>query len=672
MGTTCATSMWQGPVLEAGPGLVTSFHRQPPCSPRSNIMSAFIAAMDQRQRAEDSQAKHKSFGENGAAEYSREGVGDPRVSLFFKLVRGLSDDGLDELMTAVHAAHAESGDVHMLVDLCVMTFQTRATRGDGKGEKKLFLLMLLRLHRLYPRTVEALVELVPHYGYFKDWLLLAETLDSVTAEEHKAAADTLTRRIITLYVSKIEEDAAKLKEALTEGRTPSLSLAAKWAPRENKHFASLAKRMAVAMFPTAQKQTARALYRKRVAELNGALKTTETLMSAHRFAEIEWGRVASLAMNRNRKAFLNENVKGHVAAAHEDTGNRFPEDEDRVAARKALRAVLASAKADKLKGKALQPHEIVTKIKPAWGKMSAAEDDVLNAQWNSLREDVRAQLAKAKELQDAEVLGEGAPTAPKATVDLGKLVALVDVSASMTGTPMEVAIALGILTSELTAPAFRHRVLTFETHPQWVTFDAEAGIAAKTRQARHAPWGGSTDFAAALEMILEVAQTSKLKADEIPDLIVFSDMQFNQAGGARWETHLERIRRRFAEVGRKVCGEAYPAPRIIFWNLRANTKGSPATSESENVQLLSGFSPSLLKLVLTGADLVGDEVEVEMSDGTTKVVKQGPTPFETLRKALDGEAFDVVREVISRVGEGPFEGYTFEIGDGFEAIGPGA
>mmetsp|Transcript_14159 Transcript_14159/g.38139 ORF Transcript_14159/g.38139 Transcript_14159/m.38139 type:complete len:160 (+) Transcript_14159:275-754(+) len=147
-------------------------------------------------------------------------------------------------------------------------------------------------------------------------------------------------------------------------------------------------------------------------------------------------------------------------------------------------------------------------------------------------------------------------------------------------------------------------------------------------------------------------------------------MQFDQADGGRnrWETHLERIRRRFAEVGREVCGDPYPAPMIIFWNLRADTKGAPATAECENVQLLSGFSPALLKLVLTGADIIGDEVEVQMPDGTSKVVLQGPTPYETLRKALDAEAFDVVREAISRAGEGPFAGYAFETDEGFEAI----
>eukprot|EP00966_Prymnesium_polylepis_P007407 170347-Prymnesium_polylepis.1 len=202
---------------------------------------------------------------------------------------------------------------------------------------------------------------------------------------------------------------------------------------------------------------------------------------------------------------------------------------------------------------------------------------------------------------------------------------------------MEVAIGLGLLVSELSAPAFRDRVLTFESRPSWVDLSGCAQIADKVKQLQRAPWGGSTDFEAACEKILQAAEHAKLKPDEIPDLIVFSDMQFDCARGGgfyggharSWETHHERLVRRFAEVGRKVCSEPYAAPRIIYWNLRGNTVGFPVQADTPNTQMLSGFSPSLLKLVLSGKDLVGEEKEVVLPDGTTKVVREGPTPAET-------------------------------------------
>ncbi|MFX8562011.1 DUF2828 family protein, partial [Acinetobacter baumannii] len=68
---------------------------------------------------------------------------------------------------------------------------------------------------------------------------------------------------------------------------------------------------------------------------------------------------------------------------------------------------------------------------------------------------------------------------------------------------MEVAIALGILISELTHPAFRHRFITFHTSPEWVDLSSCATIAEKVTMSQRAPWGGSTNIEAAFEMIAQ-------------------------------------------------------------------------------------------------------------------------------------------------------------------------
>ena len=222
----------------------------------------------------------------------------------------------------------------------------------------------------------------------------------------------------------------------------------------------------------------------------------------------------------------------------------------------------------------------------------------------------------------------------------------------MYGTPMHAAIGLGLLVAELTAPAYRDRLITFESNPRWVDLTGKEGLAARARAAAGAEGGGSTDFAAALELFLGVAEKVKLGADEIPDLIVFSDMQFDSAGGWGWRgTALEGIRRRFAEVGIAVCGEPYAPPRIIFWNLRGDTRGYPADANAPNVQMLSGFSGAMLKLVLTGA---------EVTNPTEGEEAAGPTPAQTVRAALDSADFDAVRAALSAVSEGPLAGYEFQ------------
>ena len=124
-------------------------------------------------------------------------------------------------------------------------------------------------------------------------------------------------------------------------------------------------------------------------------------------------------------------------------------------------------------------------------------------------------------------------------VDLGKMISLVDVSGSMCGTPMEVAIALGLLVSEIASPAYSNRCLTFSATPTWVEFRPSMSLDEKVTKMRHAPWGMNTNFEAAIEKIMEVAVEAKLSPEDIPDLLVFSDMQFDQASSTRysWETH---------------------------------------------------------------------------------------------------------------------------------------
>ena len=628
----------------------------------------FIEAMDSR-----------GVGENGAPELTAKGVGEPLVALFFKLVRGMPEATLRELM----AACTKAGSASTYADVVVLAFQTRATRGMGKGEKDLFYQMLAKLPE---EAVLATLPLVPHFGYYKDYLLLMKT---------EGMSQAIKERALSLMAEALLRDENELEAAAQAERSPTLTLAAKYAPREGCHFdkgLGAAKKLAAALYGDANPAAARRKYRKLVSRLNAALGTTEVLMAAQRWDEIEFGRVASLCLQRQRKAFLNETLKGSLSAADDETGNRHPDNPARVAARRALRAALLEKGAKGVNGKALQPHEIARKC---MGHISSTvEADLMHAQWESLRQGVIETLAVAAAAREAAAReaaadaaaasgGGGALAAMGALraglprhVDLGKLVPLVDVSGSMCGTPMEAAIALGILVSELTHPAFRHRALTFESRPNWVDLSGCAKIADKVRCLQAAPWGGSTDFEAACEMILQATQAARLKPDEVPDLIVFSDMQFNEAngdgcgyyggygggygGGCNWETHHERLTRRFAEVGRAVCGEPYAAPRIIYWNLRGDTAGFPAAADAPNTQLLSGFSPSLLKLVLSGKDIVADEKEVTMPDGTVKLVREGPTPAETVRAALDDEAFDAVRLALAAVKHGPLAAYTFE------------
>ena len=163
----------------------------------------------------------------------------------------------------------------------------------------------------------------------------------------------------------------------------------------------------------------------------------------------------------------------------------------------------------KINSKQLFPHEVVRKCMAHRSKPASSIDSLLcKVQWEGIRESVLKSLEETK--NDMKNTKVDAVVHGKVTekVDLGKLVPLVDVSGSMSGEPMEVAIALGILISEIAQESFRNRVITFESNPRWHVLDPKHDITQKVKSLKAAPWGGSTSIEKALELIYQVVKTT--------------------------------------------------------------------------------------------------------------------------------------------------------------------
>jgi hypothetical protein len=598
-------------------------------------MSTFIAAMD----STANRLANLSPGENGMLEQKT--TSSDLLDLFFKAVRNLPVTTLRDMFATVLVNANTNNDADLLADLIVLVFQTRDTRG-GKGEKMLFYIMLLELYKNYPETVISLLSEIPNYGYFKDFMNLLEMIAPLQSDLSYGDLRKLQSSMIDLFAKQLLFDKEAIESAKASGAVPKLSLAAKFAPREGKNFKAFYKMLVKRLFP--RSKTPNKDYRSLVVELTATLEIPEVFMCAKRYDEINFSKVPSLCLNRHRAAFLNELVtkKGKhsvsLTESEQETGNRFPHDEKRVKCRNTL---LKSTVDGKVCGKVLLPHELVSQLMSRHA-IQSAESSVYDAQWQKIIEGVLETSAK--------FVGSDAPQG----VNFGKLLPMVDVSASMSGTPMEVAIALGILVSMTCDLAFRNRFITFDSKPTWVDLTGYQSLFDKVKKTQSAPWGGSTNFEAAFEMILKAACDASLTPDQIPDLIVFSDMQFNQAGRFG-ETMYNTMTRRFAEEGKKICGSPWPMPKIIFWNLAGTTRGYPVDANQRNVQMLSGFSPSLLKLLLDGEPLVSETVA---EDGT--VTQQQITPEETLSKALDDPRYFPIRKILYMSGEGLLEKYVFE------------
>jgi hypothetical protein len=100
---------------------------------------------------------------------------------------------------------------------------------------------------------------------------------------------------------------------------------------------------------------------------------------------------------------------------------------------------------------------------------------------------------------------------------------------------------------------------------------------------RRALSGTSTNFASALELIAEACVARQLTPSEVESLVlcILSDMQIDNADTSFAGTMDARIKKTFTEAGlRSMHAEPYPAPTIVYWNMRT-TCGMPCATDAQ-------------------------------------------------------------------------------------------
>ena len=312
-------------------------------------------------------------------------------------------------------------------------------------------------------------------------------------------------------------------------------LCAKWMPRQGP----IAARIRSALGYTPKR------WRKTLVELT---KVVETQMCQNDWDNINFNHVPSLAASRYKKAFYRHTPK-------------FAE------------YVNALTKGDptvKVNAGAVYPYDI-TKTLRSWNP-SKTEIDHAVAQWNALPN----------------------------YVDDNKVLALVDVSGSMgclagghnsksSVSCLEVAVSLGLYVADKNTGPFKDTFLTFSGSPELLHLNGN--IAQKITQMRQSTWMMNTNLHAALEKILSTAINGNVGQEDMPNmLLIMSDMQFDSCV-THDDSAIEMIGRKYAQAG-------YSMPQVVFWNLNAYDN-APVKYDTSGVALVSGFSPSILKSVLS-------------------------------------------------------------------------
>lgn len=479
------------------------------------------------------------FSENGDKMFATSG--DINLDFFVRITRGA--DPKDYLEVFRNAWNENQ-------KLAIQNLASLRDPRNGKGEKLISIVLMLML-KIYLKDDIFYQELLEYIfirnGCWKDLLKLMEL---------SYYYDNLHNDVeINLFRNTLRDDLTKLYESSTTDTNPvAISLCAKWAPTEGSHFDKHPLRFAH-MIAAAQNINMHA-YRLNISKMRKHLNVLEMLMSTNRYNEIDFSKVPAVAMLKNKKAFnRNKNAKGKESDERTELCKSYKDYLQKLATGKT-----------KVNVKGIQPHELVNHYLHG----DPVVDQMVESQWNTIVDGI------------------------KKNGSFTNVTAVVDVSGSMSGQPMEVAIALGILVASCTSHPFNNRVITFHESPSWYQIAGKT-LMDKVNILQNAPWGGNTDIRKVFQLILSDAKFYQLQPEQmVKTLFIFTDMQFDSASnvGADQETAFDTMRREYNEAG-------YDLPKIICWNLRTSTtKSLPSLKDENGVAMLSGFSGELLKSIM--------------------------------------------------------------------------
>lgn len=390
-----------------------------------------------------------------------------------------------------------------------------------------------------------------------------------------------------LYVfvgTPLEKDALEImKNQLAldvECKTPSLL--AKWLKSENTSSGESRRlgNITRTYFGMSHKQ-----YRKTLSILRERINVLERLMSAGKWDEIEFDKIPSKAGMKYKNAFARHDFE-REQAKNVQTYAEFAKDETKT-----------------VNAKTLYPYECVEEaFKCCRYAMDNTQRLMTNKYWDNL----------ADYINGATFNG----------------MAIVDTSGSMMGTPMNVAISLGMYCGEKAKGPFANHFITFSSNPTFIEIEG-ADFCDKVQRMSRADWGGSTNVEAAFDLMLKTAVNSGCTQDDIPqNLIIISDMEFDgcvtcgPVSDSRWgggnrvgrnnTTLFENIEAKWARYGFKM-------PHLIFWNVDARQNNIPMLGNGP-VSYVSGFSPSIFETILSGK-----------------------TGYELMMEKLDSERYSVIQ-----------------------------
>ena len=497
-------------------------------------------------------------------------------------------------------------------DVIKMSLFIREPR-SGKGERDIFYNIVYYMWNNYPKVCNFMVNNLQHYGYWGDFNRLYNFTENNKFRE----------LLVKVFGDQL------VKDSIAD--SDKMSLAGKWAPRENSKYPffalALTNYICLEKYPkVTQVATKRKLYRKLVSGLNKELETVQVSMCDNKWSNINFSNVPSVAITNLTKAFQNEKQSpfpkskrfGKFKMMH---GKRCDIENEHYNDREKCREnFLSCIKDGKIKAAVTDLSKIIQNY------LDGSEIDVAwEAQWEKRVVEIRTMI-KENNLDPC-------------------IFPMIDLSSSMNGDPIIHAITMGLFTSmildndEDVEPPFANRFMSFASQPALAKLPRKGTLHDKMQIIKQwcdgQYWGGNTNIMSAIRLLLKIAVSNNLSKDEMPKVLaIFSDMQFDQ-GDRSWNlTSYGQIKSEFEKHG-------YDVPHVLFWNLRSQTQGYQVPANATNTSMVSGYSTRMLDLFISGT-----LNELQECDDCTK---NSSSTLTLVDKALKHEMFEKINDSLKNL-----------------------
>jgi len=465
-------------------------------------------------------------------------------------------------------------------------------RLKGKKEKRVSNQAMLWLRKNKPYTyMNNIITYINKYGRWKDLLNICY--------ENEGDGMINKNYELTLFADKLRDDLVDLNSEAVEDtddtdvvennikKKVSVSLCAKWAPSENdrndqrKHFA---KKIATLLYGKEDDKKMEKYRKEYLVPLRKKINIIEALMCNNEWDKINYECVPGVASRRLHNAFSK-----HDSMRYCD-----------------YLAKVRSGDA-KINVTGILPHELANYYVNLRNTQDEYEEnETIELQWRTILENV------------------------KSCGILGNSLALIDLSGSMFSAsngsiPAQVAISLGIITSQCCNGMFKNKFITFSDKPELVSLipdelykeytdkGTEPSLYTCFKSLIDVDYGYNTDFVKSCDMIIKYGKDNNIKDEDMPKkLFIFTDMQFDEAtvDNDKENNGIETL---YKTIVKMFKAADYTAPKFIFWNLNSSHKQSfPVNCKTEGTAMISGFSEQLLKIFMTydefKPDLIVDEI----------------------------------------------------------------